>query len=92
MLPRKLAESELWWEGPKFLTCEKEIRPVQEIEVDNKKSLVEAEEKQTVALVVVEGNVRIGDVIDCRRFGKLSKLLNITSYVYRFLNNFKANL
>ena len=59
MSTRKFAESELWWKGPKFLTCEKEIRPVQEIEVENKKSLVEAEEKQTVALVVVEGSVRI---------------------------------
>ena len=78
MSPRKFAESELWWKGPKFLTCEKEIRPVQEIEVENKKSLVEAEEKQTVGLVVVEGSVSIGDVIDCRWFGKLSKLLNVT--------------
>ena len=84
MSPRKFAESELWWKGPKFLTCEKEIRPVQEIEVDNKKSLVEAEEKQTVALVVVEGSVCIEDVIDCRRFGKLRRLLNVTSYVDRF--------
>ena len=90
MSPRKFAESELWWKGPIFLTCEKEIRPFQEIEVENKKSLVEAEEKQTVALVVVEGNVRIEDVNDCRRFGKLSKLMNVTSYVYRFVNNFKA--
>ena len=88
--PRKFSESELWWKGPNFLTCKKEIRPVQEIAVENKNSLVEAEEKQTVALVVVEGSVRIGDVIDCRQFGKLSKLLSVTSYVYRFVNNFKA--
>ena len=38
MSPRKFAESQLWWKCPKFLTCEKEIRPVQEIEVENKKS------------------------------------------------------
>ena len=75
-----------------FLTYEKENRPVQEIGVENKKSLVEADEKQTVALVVVEGSVRNGDVIDCRWFGMLSKLLNFTSYVYRFVNNFKARL
>ena len=25
MSPRKFALSELWWKGPKFLTCEKEI-------------------------------------------------------------------
>ena len=84
MSPRKFAESELWWKGPRFLTCEKETRPVQEIEVENKKSLVEAEEKQTVALIVVEGSVCIEDVIDCRRFGKLRRLLNVTSYVDRF--------
>lgn len=59
------------------MTCEKEIRPVQEIEVKNKKSLVDAEEKQTVALVV-GGSARIIDVIDCRRFVKLSKLFNVT--------------
>ena len=45
-----------------------------------------------MALVVVEGSLRTGDVIDCRRVGKLSKLLNVTSYVYRFVNNFKARL
>ena len=59
------------------MTCEKEIRPVQEIEVKNKRSLVDAEEKQRVALVV-EGSARIIDVIDRRRFGKLSKLFNVT--------------
>ena len=45
-----------------------------------------------MALVVVEGSVCIGDVIDCRRFGKLRKLLKVSSYVYRFVNNFKALL
>ena len=49
MSPRKFSELELWWKGPNFLTCEKEVRPVQEIEVENKRSLVEAEEKQTVS-------------------------------------------
>ena len=89
MSSRKFVESELWWKGPRFLTCIKEIRIVQ---VENKKSLAEAEEKQTVVLVVVEGSASIGDVIDCRRFGKLSKLLSVTSYVYRFVNDFKACL
>ena len=69
-------------ERSKFLTCKKEV--------ETKKSLVKAEKKQTVALVVVEGNVRIGDAIDCRWFGKVSKLLNVTSYVHRFVSNFKA--
>ena len=43
-----------------------------------------------MALVVVEGTVLIGDAIDCRWFGKVSKLLNVTSYVHRFVSNFKA--
>ena len=47
-------------------------------------------EKQTLTLVMVEGSVLIRAVMDCRRFGKLSKLLNVRSYVYRFVNNFKA--
>ena len=63
MSPRKFAESELWWKGQKILTCEKEIRPVQEIEVENKKSLVEAEEKQTVALVAVEVSQGWGPIL-----------------------------
>ena len=45
-----------------------------------------------MSLVVVEDSVRIEDVNDCRLFGKLSKLLNVTSYVYRFVNNFKVRL
>ena len=43
---RKFVESELWWKGPNFLTCEKENRLVQKSEVENKRSLVDAEEKQ----------------------------------------------
>ena len=54
-----------------FLTCRKENRPVQEIEFENK-SLIDAEEKQTVALDVVENSMRIEEVFDCRRFGKFS--------------------
>ena len=45
-----------------------------------------------MSLVVVEDSVRIEDVNDCRLFRKLSKLLNVTSYVYRFVNNFKVRL
>ena len=41
---------------------------------------------------MVEDTARIGNIIDCRRFGKLSKLVNVTSSVYRFGNNFKARL
>ena len=72
MSPKKSADSELWWKGPNCLTCKEENRPVQKIEVESKKSLVEAEGQQTVALVMVERSVRIEDVIDCRRFGKSS--------------------
>ena len=83
MSPRAFVESELRWrKSPNFLICGKENRQIQEIEVENKKSLVDAEGKQTVALVVVEASVHIGDVIDCRRFGKLSKLMKLTLYVY----------
>ena len=56
-------------ETSNFLTCRKENRPVQEIE---NKSLIDAEEKQTVALDVVENSMRIEEVFDCRRFGKFS--------------------
>ena len=45
-------------ETSNFLTCRKENRPVQEIEFENK-SLIDAEEKQTVALAVVENSMRI---------------------------------
>ena len=90
--PRKFVESELWWKGQKKFICEKEHRPVKEIQVENYKLLVDAEKKQTVALVVVEGSVHIGDVIDCRQFGELSKLLNIMPYVYRFVKKLKAQL
>ena len=57
MFQRKFVESELWWKGPNFLNCEKERRPIQIIKIENKKSLLNAEENQTVALVVVEGSV-----------------------------------
>ena len=57
MFQRKFVESELWWKGPNFLNCEKKRRPIQIIKIENKKSLLNVEENQTVALVVVEGSV-----------------------------------
>ena len=52
--------------------------------------LAENDLKKTVVLVVLRGDGRIGDVFAFERFGKLEKLLNITSYVCKCLNHLKA--
>ena len=46
--------------------------------------------EKTVVFVLAGGSEPIGNGIACEQSGKLEKLFNVTSYVYRFLNNLKA--
>ena len=86
----ELRDSKLWWEGPKWLREEKETWPNNEPLEDL--SEVSEERKKAIVLttsVAEKESESVSKVIDINRFSKLGKLLRVTSYVKRFIDNLK---
>ena len=86
---------QLWWEGPEFLKTanvyssnssepgEDELREFEkEIKV----------QKQPVLLVSAEKAPSIDNVLDIEKYGDLLRLLRVTSYVKRFIENLKKKI
>ena len=59
--------------------------------IDLEERLIDGKcDKSVVLNSAVESGVGIGEVIDIKRFSDLERLLRVTTYVVRFLNNLKA--
>ena len=85
--PVVFCNCKLWWKSPKFLHSEPVV-----VTSQNFLEPVVLEEKWVEILKVAasEQIVGTGNVIECSRFGTLSKLLRVTSFVKRFVGNLKA--
>ena len=85
----KLADSEMWWNGPSFLKSPEHQWP--RAEVFPASDMTEAEViKNPVAtthvLVSTSGTkVCLSELIDCARFSSFNKLLHVTAYVLKFI-------
>lgn len=86
----------MWWNGPEFLQQkENEWSPIQtrqSIDESALKELVKQQPEVTHSLVNSEENpseADLNNIIDCDRFSDLTRLLRITAYVLRFVNNLK---
>ena len=88
--PSSFSSSLLWWQGPEFL-CSREIElPSQQfLEPD---MLPKVKCTAMVGLVGSDTIVGVGEIIDCKRFGSLGKLLRVTGYITRFVFNLKTKL
>ena len=80
----------LRWQGPEFL-CSREIElPSQQfLEPD---ILREVKCTAIVGFLGSDTIVGVGEIVDCKRFGSLGKLLRVTGYVRRFVSNLKTKL
>lgn len=92
--PTSLAKNSLWWNGPSFLKQDANDWPV--VDVDLVEPLGGSEEEKTVVsnaltVDVLEGG-GVGTVIERKKFSNLNKLLRVTAYVMRFVNNLKMSL
>ena len=77
----KLANNDLWWNGPKWLKFSSEMWPVNSsLELSRAKA---EEEKKKV--VHVSAAVVKDPVIDPSKYSKWSKLLKVTAYVLHFV-------
>ena len=86
----RLVNNELWWEGPKWLKKEKEFWPTGLHFEKNEE--VDLERKREVAVLsgMQEKMYLVGSVIDIDKFSNMNKLLRVTSWVLRFVQNAKV--
>ena len=83
-----LKDSRLWWQGPSWLAKGKEYWPKSLNLVDCENAKVERK-KVRVLKVQVEPISYISNIIDINRYSSLGKLLRVTAYVRRFVQNIK---
>ena len=85
----ELAVSDLWWKGPKWL-CEGEENWPKSVKLSDPTEESVKEMKAEVLkgrAVACEKVLLMSEVASSERFGSLRKLLRVTAYVLRFINN-----
>ena len=85
-----LFDNRLWWEEPQWLKEGMGSWPNYVFE--NGPSEVKEERKREVVLMTtVEETILLSQVIDIERYSTLGKLLRVTAYIHRFINNLKKS-
>ena len=88
---------ERWFEGPKFLHDDSERFESFDLEgmMKDPSVLVESKNTEPITLAVMSSGTEefsIANVIDIKKYSTLDKLLQVTSYVLRFVANLKKKL
>ena len=83
-----LNDSRLWWEGPEWLKQEEEKWPPK-LELDNSTEIASERKRVNVMVAAAKEPKGVSSVIDIDRFSNLGKLLRVTAYVKRFIENIK---
>ena len=85
----KLKEDKIWWEGPVWLSQDENSWPTLGQENHRTPESTE-EEKRTVTALTVMGEPHIGNIVNISYSSSFEKLVRITAWVMRFVNNLKA--
>ena len=85
----KLKDDELWWKGPPWLCKEENCWPANQDVTRTPESQEELKKTATVMIVDTQSPPSIARVVDIERQGKLRKLLRVTAWVLRFIQNSK---
>ena len=88
-LASELKTSELWWNGPQWLSGPEKNWPVSIVQKTPEGA---EEEKTTISMVVNAREKRdVSNVIDIERFSNSMRLFKVTAYVRRFIHNAKMS-
>ena len=85
----KLKDDELWWKGPPWLCKEGSCWPTNQVVTCTTESQEEFKKIPTVMIVDTQSPPSIAKVVDIDRQGRLRKLLRVTAWVLRFIQNSK---
>ena len=85
---KQLVGSKLWWAGPKWLR-EHEDKWPKTMVLTESEDIKEEQKKSSALSVAVEKQPRLSEIIDLNRFNTLNKLLRVTSWVKRFVDNLR---
>ncbi|XP_059062702.1 uncharacterized protein LOC131855445 [Achroia grisella] len=90
--PSEIVGNELWWAGPSWLSKDYTFWPPSSITITYEdKSVMETETRKSIALTsnTIIDPTKSEDIINSslNRFSSLSKLINVFTYIYRFINN-----
>ncbi|XP_055932080.1 uncharacterized protein LOC129962358 [Argiope bruennichi] len=88
VFPAELPYLETWWNGPSWLAQISDAWPVQNILTNKEKLLMDIEARQVKNQTLCTSTIQT--LIDISRFSSYTKLLRITAWIYRFLNNCKS--
>ncbi|GFQ65831.1 integrase catalytic domain-containing protein, partial [Trichonephila clavata] len=81
----KLAQNELWWHGPPWLKLAPDHWPNRQRDIlDSELCSEELEYRSSVHVAVTQQRESL---VDINRFSSLKKLLKVTAWVFRFVNN-----
>jgi hypothetical protein len=101
ILPTQLASSTLWWSGPKWLSAtespakeniDNDVVPVEcriEMKVKDQRAL----DKETLSTMLVYGSKdSISNVINCKGYSSLGRLLRVSAVVLKFIKLLKSRV
>ena len=86
-LGSKLRDDKLWWCGPQWLTQGEEKWPATVEDIRTPESEEELKKTTNVMVVQVQRPPTVANLVDINRHGSLGKLLRVTAWVLRFINN-----
>ena len=84
-----LMETELWWNGPRWLRTPGEGFPTPPVEFETEESSLEMK-KSCVLKVSIEETSNVECIMAIEKFSSLNRLYRVTAYVRKFIYNLRA--
>ena len=90
VLASQLKENQLWWRGPSWLIERPEDWPVLTESLRTPESLIEEKKSAAVMMTKAEIVSGIAGVIDVNDYSTLQRLVRVTAWIKRFIDNSRA--
>ena len=88
-LASQLKSSILWWEGPPWLKGGKENWP-KGLTLEDTEEVQKERKKVNVMITITKEKNGVSQIIDIDTFSTLKRLVNVTAWIRRFIENVKA--